>query len=356
VTNAPVTAQDFLLDDVNTYAISGTVLEDLINLGVIDNPGDTPLLGVVVELRDADGNVIATTVTDSEGNYSFENLIPGDYQVTVQTPAGATHVTDADGGNPNLIEVELTNADVTGQDFLLDGTEVYTISGTVLNDTTDPGVINNPGDTPLGGVTVELRDGDGNVIATTVTEPDGSYSFDVVPGDYQVTTVTPDGATHVTDADGDGNGANFVAVSVTNADVTGQDFLLKVTPTAVTLLSFDVVPVDTTTLRIEWSTATEFNTQGFHLWRSETGDRSQAVRITTEMIESQGDLLFGAEYLFIDGPLQPETGYSYWLQEIEVNGKVTEYGPVTASTSTASGDEPGDTDGHNRIYLPFLNR
>jgi protocatechuate 3,4-dioxygenase beta subunit len=226
LTDADATDQDFLLGGtLGTYAISGTVLADLINLGAIDNPGDTSLLGVVVELRDGDGNVIATTTTDSAGNYGFANLIPGDYQVSTLTPAGATHVTDADGdaNGANLIEVTLTTADVTARDFLLDNVATYAITGTVFNDSDSDSAFSG-GDTPLGGVTVQLLDSDGNVIATTVTEPDGSYRFDVVPGDYQVTTVTPAGATHL--ADTDGGNPNLIAVTVVDAPVSDRDFLL----------------------------------------------------------------------------------------------------------------------------------
>jgi hypothetical protein len=104
---------------------------------------------------------------------------------------------------------------------------------------------------------------------------------------------------------------------------------------------------------VEWSTANEENVQGFHLWRSETDDRSHAVQITSEMIDAQGTFLYGAEYIVIDGPLQSDTQYYYWLQEIETTGKATEFGPATGRTPALPGDEP---DTHHQIYLPFLNR
>jgi large repetitive protein len=123
---------------------------------------------------------------------------------------------------------------------------------------------------------------------------------------------------------------------------------VKSAPTAVTLLDFGVAPVDETALRITWSTASELDVRGFHLWRSQRGERSQALRITQDEIQTEGDLLFGAEYSFVDGPLQAETEYSYWLQEIAASGSVTEYGPVTA--------RPTGQEGAHRFYLPFLNR
>jgi hypothetical protein len=141
------------------------------------------------------------------------------------------------------------------------------------------------------------------------------------------------------------------------------------TPQAVTLLDFDVVVVDSTTLRIAWSTASELDVLGFYVWRSENGDRSQAVSLTENLIEPQGDLLFGAEYEIIDGSLRPDTQYSYWLQEIGWNGTVSEFGPVTARTPGQPVDEPEEIDEPevtepevtepeevDRLYLPFVNR
>jgi hypothetical protein len=143
------------------------------------------------------------------------------------------------------------------------------------------------------------------------------------------------------------------------------------TPQAVTLLDFDVVVVDATTLRIVWSTASELNVIGFYVWRSENGDRSQGVLVTPDLIEPQGDLLFGAEYEVIDGSLRPDTQYSYWLQEIDWNGKVSEFGPVTVRTPGLPVDTPEDPGepedpgtpagvdrpgGLDRIYLPLINR
>jgi len=183
---------------------------------------------VVVELRDADGTVIQTTVTDVSGYYVFPNMVPGSYRVTTQTPPSATHVTDADGnGNgANRIDVTVTDDDVNLRDFLLDDLETYAIRGTVRLDTALDGTLdyNEPG---LGGVTVRLLDSVGNELATMLTATDGSYVFlGAVPGSYQVATTTPTGANHVTDADGDGNGTNLIQLTLVNADVDTRDFLL----------------------------------------------------------------------------------------------------------------------------------
>ncbi|MGK7947066.1 MAG: SdrD B-like domain-containing protein, partial [Microcystaceae cyanobacterium] len=61
--------------------------------------------------------------------------------------------------------------------------------------------IQDAGEAGIGGVVVNLLDGNGNAVLdgngqeiTTLTEADGSYSFtDLLPGEYQVEFVTPDG-------------------------------------------------------------------------------------------------------------------------------------------------------------------
>ncbi len=53
------------------------------NANQVFDVNDSGISGVTVELRDGSDSVIATDVTDSAGNYLFENLKPGSYSVTV---------------------------------------------------------------------------------------------------------------------------------------------------------------------------------------------------------------------------------------------------------------------------------
>ena len=50
-----------------------------------DDP-DILLAGVRIDLLDAGGNVIATTLTDENGEYEFTGLAPGIYQVREHQP------------------------------------------------------------------------------------------------------------------------------------------------------------------------------------------------------------------------------------------------------------------------------
>lgn len=116
--NQNITGRDFL-DDGYLGMIAGTVRSDIQN----DGTPDLPVAGVTIRLRNSGGTVIATTVTLSDGSYSFTGVPPGSYSIAQTQPVGYLSVSDIDGGNPDLIgnasPVTVTaGASITGQDFL----------------------------------------------------------------------------------------------------------------------------------------------------------------------------------------------------------------------------------------------
>ncbi|HEX9371099.1 MAG TPA: hypothetical protein VF897_08835, partial [Roseiflexaceae bacterium] len=89
------------------------------------------------------------------------------------------------------------------------------------------------------------------------------------------------------------------------------------------------------------------NTWGFHLYRSTDGIRDHAIRITPELILGRGRGQ-GASYSWDDTTAEAGVTYSYWLQEVELNGHTNEYGPVRAATGTAGTQY--------RVFLPLAVR
>ena len=65
-------------------SISGTIYNDIDANASLDG-ADFGLLGITVTLTDSNGNVFTTTTTGTDGSYTFPDLPPGDYSVSVDT-------------------------------------------------------------------------------------------------------------------------------------------------------------------------------------------------------------------------------------------------------------------------------
>jgi len=106
-------------------------------------------------------------------------------------------------------------------------------------------------------------------------------------------------------------------------------------PTSISLVSFDAVATGGM-VDLRWVTGSEVNTLGFHLYRSTTPNRNEATRVTTSLIPSQGAT--GGSYRLTDAHATAPLGqWSYWLEEVELNGQTTWYGPVTVRMHTIYG-------------------
>ena len=174
-----------------TGSIGDFVFYDF-NADGIYNNNDEPKVGATLFLYDGNGNFLASATTDANGNYIFDNLAPGTYEVclsvnpsTVVTTATCITV-DLDAGEA------YTTADF-GCFFLLEGS----IGDLVYYDTNENGIFDT-GDTPKAGVTVTLFDETGASIATAVTNSQGNYLFDgLFMGTYTV-CVTVDASSTLT--------------------------------------------------------------------------------------------------------------------------------------------------------------
>ncbi|MBI1298716.1 DUF11 domain-containing protein, partial [bacterium] len=120
-------------------------------------------------------------------------------------------------------------------------------------------------------------------------------------------------------------------------------------PTVVELLSFTAIGVNESMIQVSWVTGLEIDTWGFHIWRSETGNRADAVKVTTQLVPAQGSANSGGSYSVLDSGVRPGVTYTYWLAETQTDGIILEYGPVTGRT----GEQPFN---NQRIFLPVVGR
>jgi hypothetical protein len=100
-------------------------------------------------------------------------------------------------------------------------------------------------------------------------------------------------------------------------------------PTVVTLIGFEAVP-GKNMVTLKWSTATELDNAGFNLYRLESADGAYS-KINDSLIIAQGSSTQGASYEFTDNNVQNRKTYYYKLEDIDLSGKITMHGPVSAT-------------------------
>ena len=250
----------------------------------LQDDGETGVAGVKITLTIAYPNGDSSsqvTLTAADGTYRFGNLLLDEsfpastvanpavvgprYRISAETAptgyvaggilnAGSNHKIDSDahagvtaaalvrGATDTAVNAADPGAetDNAAYDFAyLPTTILYRISGVIYDDTAGTGNLAQRGSMgKLAGVTVRLYtdpNGDGDpadgvqVGAAVVTDADGAYSFaNLPPDDYVVVETNPVGYTSTNDVDTPND--DRIAVTLSNADVTAQDFLD--TPTA----------------------------------------------------------------------------------------------------------------------------
>lgn len=190
----PVTDQDFVLQAAPEVSLSGAV-----------TASGTAVPGALVTAT-GPGGATLQTLTALDGSYSFGDLAPGAWSVTVDPPAGYVVL------GAGTREETVGGADVTDVDFAL------AVLGAVSGQVTDEA------GTPLAGVDLRVDGPEGP--GTLTTDASGAYALDqLAPGTYTVSVVPPEGYTVA--------GPESVTVTVTAAGevYVDQSFVLAAVPT-----------------------------------------------------------------------------------------------------------------------------
>ena len=218
--------------------VNGTVWGDADGDGTLDN-GESGISGVAVALYSTtSGQVGPSVVTDDSGNYTFNDLIPGQYYVQVAVPSGDSLTTENASGDTTVDSAFDPTTSQTDTLQLLSGATTVANAGLVGNSTVSGMVWSAPvpesalvgGESPLAGATVTLYDFSNNIIGSPVTtSSDGTYSFSVTPNEiYTVEIVSPSGYTPADSIGVDpaaGQTVNSDTIVAQIATISGQAWL-----------------------------------------------------------------------------------------------------------------------------------
>jgi len=187
--------------------ISGTVFADP-NADNVRQSGEHGIAGVELTLYVFEGegylDTGITTTTDADGNYRFEDLLPGTYRVVEIQPAGYLSVGAMAGTVGGATRGVVTTVDVISDITLYGGEDSIhndfaetlpaCLSGYVYHDANNNG-LREAGEQGIGGAVVTLLDASGEPTGLTAfTDAAGYYRFcGLMPGQYAVAETQPDG-------------------------------------------------------------------------------------------------------------------------------------------------------------------
>ena len=200
------------------------------NANGVQDAGETGLNGVTVQLLDSANNVVATATTGGDGNYTFDNLLRRQLHRPRRRcvlPAGLAATYDLDGiATANVASFPLERGRHPHRRRLR---LRYTgsIGDRVWLDTNANGA-QDAGEAGINGVTVQLLDSAGNVVASATTSGDGNYTFNnLAGGTYTVRVVAsslPAGVAETFDLDGVASANQATFTLAAGANRTDVDF------------------------------------------------------------------------------------------------------------------------------------
>lgn len=158
------------------------------NYNGLQDAGETGISGITVNLLDVNGLILKTTVSTNDGSYVFNNIVIGEYKITIEIP-GIYLITKQNNSDININnDLKLDGSSELfivslGEDRLdIDGGLIkkLTIGDFVWEDNNGNGIqeINENG---IGGAVINLFDENGILISTTTSSSIGQYVFSDLP-------------------------------------------------------------------------------------------------------------------------------------------------------------------------------
>ena len=348
---------DFGYDPGSAFGVIGNFLWHDLNGDGVHQTGEPGIERVFLQLwQDVNDNSILEvaidkyvrkTRTDKNGNYLFTKVPFGNYLVTIadeeyvltdlsQTlgSAGVDQNSQVDPYKAIILSGRATS-DLRADFGFNTPPPEYNISGTVFFDVDNDATWEPPNESGIGEATVSLyRDQNSNqlmdpedpLFGTVQSAANGFYQFVDLPAnsDWIVTADTVgtflEGAFQSTQQP-----TGIEPVAITNADSPNHNFGYWRPENAALVASFEARQAGAH-VQVEWQTTSELGTVGFWLYRlTDTGWQQVHDNFLPALVgEPQG-----GTYRLVDPSASSGVENTYYLLEIEVDGRERWHGPYT---------------------------
>ncbi len=192
-------------DNLCLGSMSGFVWHDA-DLDGRSNNMESKAMGVNVKLYDCEDNYIDELITDVEGEYHFEDLIPGNYYVVFEllSPNDIYGFTNRVG---NVEEIDNSDVDRSGKSVCIEvkpllesvgstdaGLQLLASIGDRVWHDIDGDGLQEMGEPGLEGIEIKLFNIQGELVSQTQTNSTGNYIFDkIYPDNYYLQFIPIEG-------------------------------------------------------------------------------------------------------------------------------------------------------------------
>ncbi len=332
---------------VESGAIGDTVFSDDNNDGA-QGPGELGIAGVTLDLvRTSDSQTIATTTTAADGSYLFTGIDPGTYQVQVTDTSLVLNGFTPSTGNTGTVNVTIAaNESFLDADFGYQTTGLATLTGLVWGDVNRD--LNSATESGFAGVTVALVNASDEVVAETVTDANGDFSFTgVADGTYTIEvtdeagvlidyfdTCVVNGSEPICTQNPQDTRTVTVSGGTANPDPVEIGYDLE-EPTHAVISRFGVHLDAAQQPVIAWQSASEVGTLGFYLERQQPLGGG-FVRLNQQLLPGGLSAAQGSNYRFVDPSAEASKTYTYRLTELQASGRLRIHKPHQVTVAKAS--------------------
>jgi hypothetical protein len=298
-----------------------------------------------VTLEDAGGNTVtgtAQTVTVAiwYNAGSPAGTLSGTAAVAVVTTTGIatfTNLTINKAGTNYTLTATGNTVDTTAGTVVSSAFPITAaaVSASISTVTASPGGVANNG-TAFATVTVTLLDQYGNPVSgktVTLAQGSGHSTISAASGPS-----SSSGVVTFTVKDTTSELVTYTATDSTDSTAITPTAQVNFNLTAVRALSFSVTSLENGNL-VRFETARDVNNLGFNIYREQRGERvklNPSLLAGSALLGGPGRILTGGTRTWLDASAPAGEPAKYWVEEVDLSGARTWYGPATEDGASAA--------------------